>query len=400
MYFLYSKVSINKSALVLIFPFLLFFLYCFISSYYYFNSIFKALFAVQPFILCILTYFFFASINFNYNGLYILKILKFVFILQVLFCLIKIVTVGVNESILLGTMSQGAGQLSFLFPCICIPYIVYKYSSRNFTLILLIFSLFLIGIAGEKRAVVFVFPILIFFCLLYFVFSKKRKNKLFNFFILGSVVSVLTVGGVLLIPSLSSEGGAGGTFSFSFITQYAYEYLFMDYGGPLQGTYQQAFSDTTVQVGRLTLWIFIIKFLINSDLSIVFFGFGHGSLTPSSWLNESKDLFFTNIGTRGAFTGANQTLLETGIVGICLIIFFFIIIFIKVYSLTKNGSRSFKNIVFVLLIINCICLFDFFFYSSLLFKTLPMPLVFFGCLALLSRMNETKRFHNLYYNEI
>ena len=326
LYFISTGIAVTKSALILIFPFLIYFFYCIINSYIYFNSIFKSLLSVQPFILCILTYFFFASINFNNNGINILKILKYIFITQILFCSIKIVTVGVNESILLGTMSQGAGQLSFLFPCLCIPYIVYKYGSRNYTLILLISSLFLIGIAGEKRAVVFVFPIIIGTCFLYFLISKKSKNKLFKTFMISSVVSVLTIGGVLLIPSLSIEGEASGGFSFSFITRYAFEYLFMDYGGSLQGSYQQALTDTTVQVGRFTLWISIINFLINSDFFTLFFGLGHGSLTPSTWLNESKDLFFSNIGTRGAFTGANQTLLETGVVGICLIIFFFIII--------------------------------------------------------------------------
>jgi hypothetical protein len=376
-YFLIYKTSISKKSYFIIFPFLLHTIYSFISSLIYFNSTLKALLAVQPYILCIMLYFFLCAlplykyINLNTN------LFKIIITIQVIFCFFKISFIGVSESTFIGTMSQGAGQLSFLIPCICIPLVLLKYSNRLYMCIIILSFVFLIAIAGEKRASIYVFPLLVIFIYPFILYDSTKFKKILKILYITIFLIIFIFCGVISIPSLSSENGADG-FSLTFIMQYAIDYLFMDYGGNLQKSYEVAKYDHNVQVGRFTLWLSILNYIINQDFTSILFGMGHGSFTPSKWINSTTDLLFINIGTRGAFTGANQVLLENGVIGFLIIFLFFINIFYKIFKqFLKYKFRSYRNSIFIIFCIHSVCFADFLFYSSLLFKTLPMPFIYF-----------------------
>jgi len=161
----------------------------------------------------------------------------------------------------------------------------------------------------------------------------------------------------------------------------------MDYGGNLQGTYQDAMFDENIQVGRFVLISSIFDWLYNSAFLTKLFGLGFGVATPSEWIGQSTDPLFPILGTRGAISGAGLALIETGLIGFGLITLFFVRIYFSLQiaiKSTRNAQslRWYKTLEVLLFL----TLYDFFFYSTVLFRTIPMPLIFF---ALLSTMVST-----------
>jgi hypothetical protein len=200
---------------------------------------------------------------------------------------------------------------------------------------------------------------------------------------MGAVIIVAgVVFGLHAIPSLNPEESYGGSVSVPYAIKYSFEYLTMDFGGSLQGSYKAAAEDPGIQVGRIRLWLSIIDWLRSADTWTMLFGKGYGAATPSIWLQEKSDLLFNIIGTRGAICGAGLALIETGLIGFLVIGYWFVHIFIQIVCAFRQASsfvaqRWFKT----LFIIHCVFCFDFFFYSIVLLRTLPMPLIFFSLLA-------------------
>jgi hypothetical protein len=195
--------------------------------------------------------------------------------------------------------------------------------------------------------------------------------------------------GISVIPSLNSSSDYGGAVDILFSIEYAVDYLTMDYGDYLQGSYQSAMYDENVQVGRITLILSIVEWLNASSWSTQLFGVGFGAATPSEWLGGQGDPLFGILGTRGAISGAGLALVETGILGLGLFIYFFFNLRREIKIQIKNSDalnavRWYKTV----LVIFYVFLFDFFFYSTSLFRTMPMPILFFAIIATLSMKNK------------
>ena len=385
---IHSKVSI--SSIAVIFPYLLYLGYCIFSAYWISNSFFYVISSLLPLLIGLALYFYLITSKIHLHSIDTARRLVLTLcIIQIAFSIIKLFTHGIDEKILIGTMSNVAGQLGFLFPAIATPLIFYFMKNRNqFQMWLLIFGLIGFGIINEKRSVVFLMPLIIYASILANDSPHLRRNRTGRFvkiFLISPFVFVGIVLGMTFIPSLNVSSEYGGSVNILFAIEYAIRYLTMDYGDSLQGSYESAMYDENIQVGRITLLFSIAEWLSNSSWSTQLFGVGFGAATPSEWLGQQSDPLFNIIGTRGAISGAGLALVETGILGLGIFIYFFLNLHRMVRLQIKKSenldvSRWYKtmNVIFY------VFLFDFFFYSTVLLRTLPMPIIFFAVLATLS----------------
>lgn len=383
-----NKFSILSIAII--FPYLLYLGYCFISAYWVSGSYFYVTSSLLPLLMGLAFYIYLIT-----SKIYLYPIdaarspILILCIIQITFSVIKLIVHGIDEKILIGTMSHVAGQLGFLFPAIATPLIFYFMKNRSqFQMWLLIFGLIGFGIINEKRSVVFLMPLIIYASILANESPHLRRNRTGRFAKMLLISPLLFVGaslGIAFIPSLNMGGDYGGAVNILFAIEYAVDYLTMDYGDSLQGSYELAMYDENIQVGRLTLLFSMAEWLRISSWSTQLFGVGFGVATPSEWLGGQSDPLFDILGTRGAISGAGLALVETGILGLGILIYFFLNLrrTIRLHiekSANLDVSRWYKtiNVIFY------VFLYDFFFYSTVLLRTLPMPIIFFAIIFTLS----------------
>ena len=378
---------VSKKALVMITLLILYSFYVSISALMFFGSTITSIFAIQSILFCIIFYMWFSPLTLNIRDIRSMrKLAYFIIILQILFSLLKLYLVGVDEPFMIGTMSHMAGQLSFIFPALCLPLLIFMMNEKNkFKTFVLIIFVFLFGIIGEKRSVIFLLPPLLLFSIYFINYDEKSKffDKNTILIIAASIVSVFgIVVGIKYIPSLNIEETRGGSVSISYAVEYAISYLNMDFEGGLQGTRETAIYNNDTQLGRITLIKYVYQWLLSVDLSTALFGLGYGSVTSNSWVNSNPDIFFEVMGFRGAISGFILALVETGIVGAGMISSFFIFLFIKLNSEIKKlntlVAKRWFRMLFIVFLIFC---FDFFFYSTVLLRTFPIPIIFSASLA-------------------
>lgn len=362
-------------------------LYSFASGILFFQSISKALFATQGLIYCIAYFIVGACTTVNReSSAYFRNGFLFILILQLIAVFGKLFVFGIDEANWIGTLAHGTGQLSVLFPLLCVPVVCNIFKDNYLTLSLGIVCLFLFGIIGEKRAIVFLMPIFALYCLYktngvgVLRFARKKSAV-----VISLVVVTFGILGVTAIPSLNSEVSRSfqGSFAPSFVIGYAADYLTMDYGGSLQGPEELAATDKNIQVGRITLWAYVLDWFLEADVTTKIFGLGYGAITPSIWLHDSTDLLFDTIGVRGALSGANFVLLELGALGLLLQISFLMASYRAIRDLKRRAHNG--HVISYLSILELmfpIFLFDYFFYSTVLLNALPLPFILFAGLGI------------------
>jgi hypothetical protein len=381
---LHYRFFISKQSLRLVWLFLLYLFFSIGVMLLYSSPFLTIILTMQPFALGLLIYLWVSNISLGANHYKTLKRLVYaIIIVQFIFALVKLNIHGLDEGFLIGTMSHQAGQLAFFIPAIAIPILFFLMNKRNGLMIfLLILAMFAFSIINEKRAGVYLLPLITLFSYIYILNKKFNINSIVSIVIVSIVVLSFIAVGLSQIPALNVEETIGGSISLPHMYNYAITYLTMDYGGPLQGSYEQSAINTDIQVGRITLLIFIIDSILSADLPTMLFGLGPGSITPSAWLNESNDVIYDMLGTRGAISGLGLSLVETGLVGAFILSSFFIYSFRKIRKMHKTLQSSIaKKWIRVLIVIFLIFCFDFFFYSTVLFRTMPMPLLFWGALG-------------------
>ncbi len=364
---------------------IVFLLYSFLSSISFTNSLMSSSLLVAPYILLISIFLILSNLKYETLDLKLMKNLFLsIFFIQILFALIKFLILGkVDEGFLIGTMSHRAGQLSFLIPAICIPIFVFLYAKKDikFCIFLILLAL-LFGFLNEKRSIVYLGPFII---LASFILNNEAKKilsvrKIFPITLIFLFFSTLILQLAVFIPSLSGTEDLILTNDVSyigFLFTYAYEYLFSDYGSALQATLGDALYDQRVQFGRITLFLRASEYFFTQDLFTQIFGFGFGSFTYNEWVFENQDRFFELTLFRGTFSGLLIILLETGYFGLYLHLHLFYIFYKSIrFNISHLKNPDFIRWSRILLVIFFIFLFDFFFYSIVLFRTLPMPLIF------------------------
>jgi hypothetical protein len=184
------------------------------------------------------------------------------------------------------------------------------------------------------------------------------------------------------MPSLNPDARYSGSFDPMFAINYAVSYLTMDYGGPLQASYEEALRDVNVQVGRFVLVAEIVRWLQVADTTTLLVGLGFGTVTPSEWLGTEGDRLFDVLGTRGAISGAGLAVLETGLLGLALYLMLFAgAIQATLAERRRAHTRLARNWFGTVLVLIGVFAYDFFFYSLVLLRTLPLPFIFFSILA-------------------
>ena len=387
-----------KSTILYILPFVVYLTYCAISAYSISGSLAYVSSLVIPLLIGPIFYLYLSAHGDSFQASKLKTLFVSICIVQILFSFIKFQVHGIDEKVLIGTMSHSAGQLGFLFPTFAIPVLFFFYKDKNNLLLWsLVFGLALFGLINEKRSIVFLLPITVFLSIKANSTSSSsrlsaRKLAAYAVAVLLGLSTILI--GVSVIPSLSGSSLQYGGNSFFAPIEYALDYLTMDYGGNLQGTYEEALLDENVQVGRFTLIVSVFQWFSGASFWVKLFGLGFGVATPSAWIGASSDPLFDILGTRGATSGAILTIIETGFVGFALINTFFI----AVYRSLRIGIRESSQAGHVLLhrwyktleVLFYLSLYDFFFYSITLFRTLPAPMILFGLLSTITILRHKK----------
>jgi hypothetical protein len=385
-----TQSEFSRSSIAIISPFFLYLTYCFISAYSVSGAFFYAASALFPLSLGFVFYFYIITSKARlYPVDAVSNTIILLCVIQIIFSIIKLFYHGIDEKILIGTMSHVAGQLGFLFPAVAVPLIFYFMKNKNqYQMWLLIFGLIGFGVINEKRSIVFLMPLIIYASILANESPHRKYNRtkrITKIILISPFIFVGVFLGVAYMPSLNIGAEYGGAVNILFAVEYAADYLTMDYGSSLQGSYESAMYDENIQVGRITLLFSIVEWLSNSSWPTQLFGVGFGTATPSEWLSGNNDRLFDVLGTRGAISGAGLALVETGIIGLGICIYFFLNLHRTIRIMVKrsediNLSRWYKtvNVVFY------VFLYDFFFYSTAMLRTLPMPIIFFAVVATLS----------------
>ncbi len=358
-----------------------------ISSLVYSNSIMFMILVTQKYLFLIVSFIAASqifSILKNKNFKTLDKIIVTLVITQFIFVILKFSILGeIQEGFLIGSMSHNAGQLGFLFPAIMIPIVLLRFFNKNIKLaIILITMLILFAILNEKRAIFYLGPLIIFFSLISFLTIKLSLSNLLKssaVFLLGLFfLSYFTSN----IDSLSGEEGSIETSGnqIEYLIDYGIAYLTMDYGGDLQSDYAQAIFDRNTQLGRVILWIRGLDLYFSSNIYYQIFGHGFGYITPSEYINP-KDIIFQKLGFRGAISGALMNIIEGGLISFTLYSFLVLMPLTHLYKryqdTKSNLNRSSIKRIKILTIVQFVFIFDFFFYSTILFSTSPLPLLYF-----------------------
>tara|TARA_B100001027_G_C16261843_1_gene329864 strand:+ start:928 stop:2277 length:1350 start_codon:yes stop_codon:yes gene_type:complete len=377
---------IYKEYLSLFLLLLFFYVYAIGSNINFSSSLVQALIITAPYLTLFCLFLIMSKIDFNHiNVVNLKKIFLIIFFIQILFAFIKLGILGrVDEGFLIGTMSHNAGQLSFLFPALCIPIFVFMYAKKNiFFCIFLILLALLFGFINEKRSIIYLGPVIILFSFLmnsaYRIKLRDMAGSGFVFIIFGFLLLQFSS----LIPSLSGSGqlNRGQALEqvgqLTYLFTYAYEYLFADFDSALQDTFENAIFNQNVQLGRLTLLIRSWELFLSSDFTTQLLGGGFGSYSYNEWTFSNQDRFFEENLFRGAFSGLLIILLEVGYVGLIFHLLIFYSLIKKIRFNTKNiRTDSYKRWSRICYVFLFIFAYDFFFYSTVLFRTLPMPFIF------------------------
>ena len=368
---------------------ILYLLFALISSFLLSKNIVYSLASIQSLLTIVLTYLWVSSMNFNYAQLRKFRSLAYlIIVVQIFFSLYKYSFYGINEQWFIGTMSHSAGQLSLLFPAIAIP-LMFFLMKREVKLMsyILVFFLFLFAIIGEKRAAVFILPIIILASYIFILSDELKPKNVSNKFVLFAILFGLVSLGIYLISSLNSLQVERGNVNYLYIFEYAWNYLNMScvddlYYETLQGLCSDMDTVRNIHYGRFKLTLLAFDLVFSSDIKTLLFGLGYGAVTPSELLGNSRDILYEVTRLRGSLSGFCHALIETGLFGAGLISSFFLIIFIKLkIGIKKLKSKNAVKWYKMLMVILGVFCFDFFFYSTVLFRAMPLPIIFGGLLA-------------------
>jgi hypothetical protein len=229
-------------------------------------------------------------------------------------------------------MSILGGGFTTIFGLIGISFsIAYYLLTRKTKFILLGAGFLLFSLIGGKRAMFVFTPLVLLVSFFYYQKTFSRLNFKFfkNVFLVSFfvVLSVYTV--VRLNPTLNLEKTVGGSFSWDYLISYSDWYL-NDYevGG--------------VNQSRVQSPVLVWELLRKQSAIQLFFGLGAGQFIESSLnLELSKYNSYIDFLVEeysigyGAQTGILQLLLQVGLTGVLLYLFFFI-------NLSKRTNRLIK----------------------------------------------------------
>lgn len=315
----------------------------------------------SKFLIPFLLFFIFIQYS-NYKPLKLIKLNDLflnLLVIQILLAVAKLFIFGMLESIV-GSISYEGGALATVYPIVGFIFL-WIVSKDNFVRAkwFLILGLLFIGFMSNKRAIWFIMPLIIF---LFVIFIPKYKFQFVHVVYLLFTPFIFYLG-VRLIPSLNREQKIWGTFNYDYALDFATTYSFgkEDYGARDEGQGR----------GGVTLLLFNNLFKTNFYTGNNLLGFGFDEIFVNDYEKFDKKKFGVN--SKGSITGAFQSYISIGILGLIAFLF---------YSVSLIKSIKNPKILIIFLGIYC---WEYFFYTGILFRIQAITILFFYCIVLMNK---------------
>jgi hypothetical protein len=291
----------------------------------------------------VLSYLYFLVIINENNIVRLRKVIRWIIILviiQIPAAIIKYLIMGISEKGAIGTLSEGAGSVSAIFPLLVIAIVLpYYLKSKKSILLLLILGFFLFAVIGEKRAIAFFTP---FVFLLGYIFYSLVNNKKLRFLFSGKLYLIIILSvfafvlGAKIIPSLNPERKVWGTFDYKYVLDYTEDY---------RSSEEESFS----QMRREAAVKYFSSLILHSEFLRFSFGDGPGKLIQSRYKDDSGNLMTYYYGVRyGGRMGFVWLLLQVGYLGTFVFLWFFLDSFLLV---KKNITKHPLYLSYLLLVV-------------------------------------------------
>lgn len=301
------------------------------------------------------------------------KLIISLFLAQIIFSFIKFITVGVNEKVIIGSISVSGGTLSTMIPLFAISFLLSYYLHERKTKYLLIIAGFLfMGFTGAKRGIWFYTPVLI--LLAWFLYIRLNHLKIFTRRSAGFLIPALLFipaifyFGVRYNPTLNPEKKIGGEFDMEYVNQYVIEYTFDES------------ENLDVTHGRGANFLRVLNRLFHGNPIHFILGYGPDAAKGVRTYGEG---IWGEFGISGPVTGFSTHLVQLGILGCLIIILAFsnvFQIFKKIYQHT--GDPLLRIVTFGGGMATILFFIDYFTYSSsYLTTTFPISFTYFYILG-------------------
>ena len=341
-----------------VFSFLLLIVLCSAIMNSYFN--FKTVIALRIIFRFYIFYFAVINLNLTEKNIKIINIaIVIIFISQLPVSAIKFTQYGINERTI-GTYATRGGGLTTIFPILVFGYMMgyYVYYKRKISYLLLTFGFILYGIAGAKRALIFIYPA--FMILFYYLALIRKKNT--------------NIAKHLLILSII------GAISFSFgiiNLKYNSSLAFKNNRNVIKGkkmtekdglSYLIAYTVDYTKDSRLGGMFAAMEGVYSHGIPTLFFGLGPGVLSSSSFWNQKLSVDTRSYEVRNYYgtTGFSFILYQYGIMGLVIVLIIFFSFFRLCWQQFNYESDPYwKAFAIGSLMFSLLMVFDFIFYSTM-----------------------------------
>lgn len=307
--------------------------------------------------------FFYALFNINLTQVYRDKILKLIivlFLIQIPAAFIKLVVLGGTLEKIVGSMSVSEGSLATIMPLFAITYLIVNYLEfRKIKYIVFILLFISIGLISNKMGILY------YIVLMYLVLSVIHSNskyflpnlKLLREFFIGTIfLSIIFAMFVSLNPRANPEHKVGGSIDFQYLKDWTIHYQTVKLDTKVEG--DGRFDAPSVALDRMS----------SGGIINLLLGFGPGEIIQSSFTPYNNPLLEKyNIGYGGRL-GFVWSLMQIGLIGTAILLFFHLLLFKKIFilynSLSSFTEKRVRILILTTLGFSIIYFLDFFTYSA------------------------------------
>lgn len=311
-------------------------------------------------------------------------VLVLIFIVQLPASAIKFYYYGISE-LTMGTYGVRGGGLTTIFPIIVLGYAVgyYAYYKEKGAYVLLALCYVLYGIAGAKRALIFLYPF--FMSILYYLICLREIK-----------VNIAKHASIIVLMVCLSIGFAAINLEYNPTLSFqANRNIFHGKQIDNEGTFSYLldYTQNYNKLSRQATFTAVLEGIFKGGLPQIFFGFGPGALTGSLFWDErlSSDQKTAIIKRGYGITGAGYVLTEYGFTGLTIIGFIFLAFCFMCWRYYNLETQPYwKAFATGSLIFTFIIVFDFLAYSNMCIVSETLLPIFYYTMAVV-RVRSTKR---------
>ncbi len=293
-------------------------------------------------------------------------VLKDLLMIQIILSVLKLLIIGIRESVV-GSLAFDGGAFATTIPILGFIYLWISKKGKletkdwYFTI-----GLLFIGFMSIKRAIWFIFPLIV-ALMTFYVPGRRIPIRVLVF---SSIfIPLIIYAGLRLNPTLNPDNELWGSFNLEYAIDYAEKYSFGD---------ETIDRDVSVGRGGATLQV-LDKFLYEDLVANDWWGHGLRFMYASSY-TEFKSFGF-NIDHKGSATGIYQTYIANGIIGVIVFLWFILSLIFRVQN---------TRLRYVILLV---FLWDYFFYSGLIGRepALGFLLAYATCVPIFSYTQKIRK---------